>query len=565
MNKEERYDFVIVGGGHNGITAAAYLAKSGQSVCVLEERSECGGAVENTEPIPGVRIDSHATSMYAGAAPGFDQLELWKYGFRMDWSTPPGGTDIEETKREGVLTTEGVVPLTDMDILGLAKITGLLSDPPFARELLRAIYWCPPHPLEVEVTAENIPYMQVYKQYAPDIWTEELLDMTLFELMDQYCETEAFKVQMAIVAWYSGAAPHWEGVAIPSLGGALCPIYSRASVPKGGMHTYTHAIVRCAIAHGAVMRTCCPVDEIIIREGRAVGVRLRETATWGEKTIWANKAVVSAMDVQQTFLKLIGPQHLDVGLMQRIKDLSLKGGSYYVSHFLFREPPRFRPKFKGREGQVAAGFYPCDSRELFYEHLMDIDGRKGSPSVPPERVIWIAIDYHKYNPSVRIPDRYLVSPFYVQVPPPEYHVDGPDAISKIKEKWDAYMLEAYSQVAENAEPPNLVAQWSNTPYENEFRNAGLIGGNWSGTRHCKDQLWTNRLLPELSRYRVPFIDGLYLCHQTSGHPGGLCIMAVPYNLMHILIEDGLVEPGDWWYPSPWYIPEQGKISAIPRK
>ena len=136
MNKEERYDFVIIGGGHNGITAAAYLAKSGQSVCVLEERSECGGAVENTEPIPGVRIDSHATSMYAGAAPGFDQLELWKYGFRMDWSTPPGGTDIEETKREGVLTTEGVVPLTDMDILGLAKITGLLSDPPFARELL---------------------------------------------------------------------------------------------------------------------------------------------------------------------------------------------------------------------------------------------------------------------------------------------------------------------------------------------------------------------------------------------------------------------------------------------
>jgi hypothetical protein len=42
-------------------------------------------------------------------------------------------------------------------------------------------------------------------------------------------------------------------------------------------------------------------------------------------------------------------------------------------------------------------------------------------------------------------------------------------------------------------------------------------------------------------------------------------MAVPYNLMHILIEDGLVEPGDWWYPSPWYIPEQGKISAMPRK
>ncbi len=119
-------------------------------------------------------------------------------------------------------------------------------------------------------------------------------------------------------------------------------------------------------------------------------------------------------------------------------------------------------------------------------------------------------------------------------------------------------------MAENAEPPNLVAQWSNTPWESEHRNCGLIGGGWYTTRHCKDQLWTNRPLPEYSRYRSP-IDGLYLCHQSSGHPGGLALMAIPYNLMHILIEDGLVEPGDWWYPSPWYIPQQGKISAIPRK
>jgi len=87
MNREEKYDIVIVGGGPNGTALAAYLAKSGLSVCVLEERPECGGACENTEPVPGVRIDPHATYMYSGAAPGFDQLELWKYGFRMDWRT----------------------------------------------------------------------------------------------------------------------------------------------------------------------------------------------------------------------------------------------------------------------------------------------------------------------------------------------------------------------------------------------------------------------------------------------------------------------------------------------
>ena len=566
MNREEKYDIVIVGGGPNGTALAAYLAKSGLSVCVLEERPECGGACENTEPVPGVRIDPHATYMYSGAAPGFDQLELWKYGFRMDWRTilDIDPADLEARKRFGSLTTDGVVPMTDKDILGWATITGMFSETPFSRELLRAIFWCPPHPPEVEVTADNIPYMQVYKQYAPDIWTEELLDMTMFELMDEYLDTEPFKVMQAGIAWYSGAAPHWEGVAIPSLGGALNMHYAQITPPRGGMHAFFHSIIRCAIAHGAVFRTCCPVDEIIIRDGRAVGVRLRDDAAWGGKTIWANKAVVSGVDIQQTFLKLIGPRHMDVSFLQRIKDISLKGGSIYVSHFLFREPPRYRPKFKERQGLIADGiWYPCDSREIYYEHLMDIDGKKGSPSISPERVLWVSCGSKMNIPDAcRIPGYTLVSPFYVVVPPPEYHVEGPDAIDK--DRWDAYMLEAYSQVVENLEPPNLVAHWSNPPWESEFRNVGLIAGSWCGTRHCKDQLWTERPLPELSRYRTP-IDGLYLCNQTAGHPGGLCLMAIPYNLMHMLIEDGIVEPGDWWYPSPWYIPERGKISAIPHR
>ena len=65
----------------------------------------------------------------------------------------------------------------------------------------------------------------------------------------------------------------------------------------------------------------------------------------------------------------------------------------------------------------------------------------------------------------------------------------------------------------------------------------------------------------MARYRVPDIENLYLAHQSGAHPGGLCLMAIGYNLMHILIEDGIAEPGDWWYASPWYIPQDGKISA----
>jgi beta-carotene ketolase (CrtO type) len=559
MPADERYDVVIVGAGHNGATAAAYLAKCGLSVCVLEERMECGGAMEATEPVAGVRFPPHAVGNYASPAPGWEQLELWKYGFRMDW--------LPKERREappiltGIMTSDGVLQPSEKDGMGFAKLAGLLGQPAFTTELMRATFWCPPHPPEVEPTADNIPYMQVYKERAPDIWTEELLEMTCFDLMDEYFETEPFKVLNAYGIWISGALPHFQGVAIPSFASIVTmhPYMMMRWSPRGTMHGYYHALMRCAIAHGAIFLTCCPVDEIIIREGRAAGVRLRDIAPRGGKVIWADKAVISAVDIKQTFRKLIGPGHIDAGLMQRINDLSLKGGSLWQSHILTREPLRRRAKF-----EAGGTIYPCDSRDIYFDNVADVMGRQGSPTLPPERLMWdlaapTEIFHPTHMPCTR-PGRYLESPFCVCVTTPEYHVEGPDAMDKEKDKWNAYMLQSFSQVFENLDSDNIVHHWANTPREQEFRNTGMLGGSWYGIRHCRDQWWNERPLPELARYRTP-IDRLYLCHQSSGHPGGLCLMAIGYNLMHILIEDEIAEPGPWWYASPWYIPQQGKKSA----
>jgi phytoene dehydrogenase-like protein len=384
--------------------------------------------------------------------------------------------------------------------------------------------------------------------------------MDLFDLMDEYLDSEPFKVQQAVISWYSGAAGHWRGVAIP----AWCcnitlVVYGGMRVPRGGMHDYFHCVMRCATAHGAVIRTCCPVDEIMLNDGVAVGVRLRDTAATGEKRIWANKAVISGVDVRQTFNKLVGPSHVDRGLLQKVNDISLKGGSIYNFHFYTRERLRPKPKF----GQFVAGPYPLDSRDIYYDHVADVDGLKGNPTVPPERALWLSTPYERFEPTdkqVTRPRGYVMSPVYFLVPPPEYHVGGPDAINRIKEQMSQYIIEAMSNVYENLDSDNIIHLWTNSPYDSEFRNAGLIGGTWCGTRHCHDQWAENRPVPELARYRTP-IDGLYLCNQTSCHPGGLFLQAIPYNLMHILIEDGLVEPGPWWYASPWYIPQQGKKSA----
>ncbi len=358
MAKDERFDIVIIGGGPNGMTTAAYLAKSGLSVCVLEERTESGGACESQEPIPGVRIYPHAMLMYASPAPGFDQLELHKFGFRMEWDP----TNSMESGNVGLACTDGWRMISDIDKIGWAKLGGLLGQQPFSKELMRATFWCPPHPPEVEVTDENTPYMQVYKKYQPDIWTPELREMTMFELMDEHLETEHFKTAMATAAWASGAAGHWEGVAIPATLAVqllMMPNLGKNSIPRGGMHGYFHAILRVAVYYGATIRTSCPVEEIIIEDGRATGVRLRETAASGGKTIHASKAVIAACDVHQAFLEMVGPRHLDPGVIQKLKDINLKNQTLYVSIFHTKKQLSFKEKFS----KFGAGRHVGDVRQ----------------------------------------------------------------------------------------------------------------------------------------------------------------------------------------------------------
>ncbi len=571
--KDERYDIVIVGAGHNGTTTASYLAKCGLSVCVLEEKPECGGCQETVEPMAGVRIQPHAIANYAGSAPGWEQLELWRYGFRMDWNpNKPVPFDIEKA----LLTSKGAQSITQKDMEGWAKIA-LMEDPMHYRDLMRATFWCPPHPVGTELDENNIPYMQVYKKYAPDMWSKELMEITMFDLMDQHCESEAFKVNAAWVALVSGAHGHQEGVAIPAMACVATvgpPATAKPVGPRGNIHGYYHALFRSAVAHGAIFRTCCPVEEIIIDDGRAIGVRLRDDATWGAKKIWANKAVISATHIKPTFQKLIGPQHLDAGFLQRIDDLSLKGGSLYMTAYLTKEELRFKPQFRKKlpkeiedyYGDFISPFFPMDDREIYFENVRSVMGDQTLPSFPPERGIFGTVTgqlYDKTNPQCTRPGMHINGPMFMMVPTPQYNADGFDSMDQDRAKWDEFQRKAFSEVCENLDDDNLIRIFSDTPLDQEMRNTGVLGGSWYGLRCDRDQWWNERPLPEMARYRTP-IEGLYNAHQSSAHPGGLCLMAVGYNLMHILIEDGIAEPGEWWYPSPWYIPEEGKISAIPR-
>lgn len=562
---ESRYDVVIVGGGHNGTTIAAYLAKSGLSVCVLESRLEIGGAQENTEPMPGVRIDPHASVLYGGAAPGFEQLELHKYGFRMEYWSQYGaaiGSDyrgiVSGNRWNMVEAAESLKQFSVKDAeLWAAMMTAI---DPHMKDILRSTFWTPPFPPELEVDQKDLPWVETWNRATGGMMPGNFFEASMVDVLDDVFETGLLKALTGLGAWYSGAAPTWEGMAAQAFGSFLLAQYG-SGAPKGGMHTYAHAIARCAIAHGARILVNCPVEEIIVQNGRAAGVILADEAAAREKTIWADKAVISAVDVQQTFLKMLGPRHTDPSFRQNINDISLKGGSLYVLHVITKE----LPKFKGQMGELidqvgypGSALFPCDDWDSVTEQMRDAYSRKVTPTGRASMTIPVLMPT-VYDRSRAPEGLHVLSPIYIELPPPEYHVDGPDAVNKQLDQVTGEIMAMLRDFAPNMTDDNIVATFVNTPHDSEFRNAGLVGGNWYATRHCVDQWWTKRPLPELARYRTP-IDRLYLCNQTA-FPGGLCLMAVPYNLMHILIDDGLVEPGSWWYPSPWHIKDTEMTGA----
>ena len=561
--KEERFDVVIVGGGHNGTTIAAYLAKCGLSVCILESRPECGGGQENTEPKPGFRIDPHATYLYGAAAPGFEQLELWKYGFRMVYYPSMAAVATLDGKAANLggrfrpdLAEESLAKLGVDGGLGNRMFEAL--GPEATKELLRALFWSPPHPPDLEIDPGDMPWWQVFRKYMNGIYSERFLDMSYIDFIEEFVSWEPLQVMMAMGAWYCGAHPNWDGMMLPSLGGTLLFSYSSGS-PRGGMHTYAHSIIRAALAHGTRILTNAPVEEIIVQNGRAVGVRLAEDAAFPEKTIWADKAVISGVDVQQTFLDLVGKQHLDVSFLQRVSDISLKGGSLYVLSLACRELPKYHDndEWFPKEVYPSCVVAPADSLESFQIQTRDAYSYKKSPeTLSAEHLTMMICNHDVYDPT-RTPEGYhVLSPIYLECPPPQYDVTGPDGWNRRKDEITKAALDVIGELAPNMKGDNITDVWVNTPQDSEFRNAGMVGGNWYAVRQDDDQWFSTRPLPELARYRTP-IDGLYMCHQTM-HPGGLCLMAVPYNLMHILIDDGIAEPGGWWYPSPWYLPDDGK-------
>lgn len=508
-------DVVIVGAGHNGLVAAGYLAKAGARVLVLEQRPIVGGACVTEEPWPGFRINTFAYVCGLLRPQIVEDLELKRFGYEPILYDPqyflpfPDGRSLTLWLDEAK-TQEEIARFSKADARAYPKYVA------FWNEVLELV--------EPAMMAPPVPVAELFGMFSgvqAERLLRELFLMSAKDFLDEWFESDHLKAALgtqAIIGTFMG--PYSPGTAYV-LGhhniGVLDGHKEVWGFSKGGMGRITEAMARAARHFGAVVRTGVGVKRILVRDGRAVGV---ETAA-GE-TIHA-KAVASAIDAKQTFLKLVPPDAVEPSFLESVRHIRSRGAALKFNAALrglpeyAAQPGAPRPHHRGTIDLIPS----LDYAERAYD-----EAKYGAFSSHPfvESVFQSVVD-----PSVAPPGKHTMTCF-VQYAPTE--LKGTT--------WEAFKPQAADIVLDTIEAyaPNIrevVEHWQIVSPADMERTLGLSGGNIFQGDITPDQIFGFRPVPGWARYRMP-VDGLYLCG-SAAHPGGGVVGAPGFNAAQVILED----------------------------
>jgi phytoene dehydrogenase-like protein len=545
MQEQQKYDAIVIGAGHNGLTAAAYLARAGRRVLVLERRHVLGGAAVTEEIFPGFKFSvcSYVVSLLRPEI--IRELELARHGLEI---LPLDGTftpmldgnylwrvnDHARTFRE--ISRHSKLDAEIYDEYGRAMV----DMGRFAKDILAMT---PPDPFSMKLRElrslgdlgrrfRALPEHDRANQL-------QLLTMSAVDFLDQWFETDVLKATMAasgIIGTFLGIrSPGTAYVLLHHYMGEIDGAFRSWGLSKGGTGRVSEAIASAAHAAGAEIKVTAPVKNILVTNGEATGVVLEN----GD--YYLSRAILSSVDPRQTFIKMVGADRLPSEFLEDIQRYKFRGSSGKVNLALDALPDFTALPGRGPHLRGAVSISPSiDYMERAYD-----EAKYGRYSSRPYVDIVIP---SLTDPSVAPPGKHVMSCFVQYAP---YHLraagappsgsavtsggngasgngDTP-AAAETPHPWDVErdafgdaVIDAIAQFAPNIRNC-IIDRQVLTPLDLE-REFGLSEGNIFQGELTLEQLFFLRPAAGWADYRTP-IKRLYLCGSAT-HPGG-GIMGAP--------------------------------------
>jgi phytoene dehydrogenase-like protein len=515
-----KYDAVIIGGGHNGLVAAAYLARAGRRVLVLERRELVGGCAVTEELWPGYRVSTAAylTSLLQERI--VRELDLARYGYRVDAKDPAFFSAFPDGRhffmwQDRARTLAEIARFSARDAAAYPAYEDQLER---ISRLVEGLLLVAPPRFPPAGIGDFLDYLKFVARLrgmsSPDLVAlVKIFTQSAADFLDERFESAELKVTLSTDGVIgANGGPRSPGTAYILLHHCMGGVAGHRGLwgfVRGGMGAVSEAIASAARTAGAEIRVNAPVARVLVRDGQARGVVLDS----GEE-IEAG-AVASNLDPKATFLRLVEERDLDPEFRAAIVRFRIEGTSAKINLAL-----NGLPDFTAQPGapgpQHRATMHICPSIE-YLERAWD-DAKYGLPSQRPLLELTIPT---MYDPSLAPPGRHIMGIFLQYAPYTLREGNWDD----LREPFGDRVMSLIEEYAPNIR--SLVEHRQVLSPLDLERRFGIAGGNIFHGEMSLDQMFSMRPVPGWASYRTP-IAGLYLCG-SGAHPGGGVMGAPGFN------------------------------------
>ena len=495
----EKHDVVIIGGGHNGLIVAAYLAKAKVDVCVVELQDMVGGCVVTRElTLPGFKHDpAGAIHMMIQANPMLHQDELGlksKYGLKYVSPDIPAAIvfsddsslviykDIhkmyESIKQFSAKDADAYIKFCEY----LKKVTapvgiGMFAAPPRFGAMMSFL----------DSSEEGREYIKILLASVQDI-------------AEEWFESKHMRAAFGRWASEEMIGPREKGTGLYASGWPLFHSWG-LSMPIGGSGALTQALAACILDNGGTIKLSSEVKSIIVENGTAKGITLKN----GDQ-IMAKKAVVSNVNVKQLFLEMLSDKDTPAGFPDKVRKLKASSFAPLVQAIALNEAPNFKAGGDvNKAAFVEISPFPEELQRLYDDYSYGVP----NAGMPIMGIATIA------DPSRAPAGKHTLYLYHFE--PYNLRDGGAAAWDKIKQEVADRVLETASNHCTNLDSSNIIGRWIASPLDYERINPALKEGDIGHIGSFLNQSYGNRPLPGWGQYKTP-IQGLYMCG-VSTHPG----------------------------------------------